>query len=221
MFTGLIEGFGTIRSMQSAGRGRRMAVTADYLLENTRIGDSIAVSGACLTVVAVSGKRFEVDLSPETLRTTTLGTAKVGQRVNLERSLRLGDRIDGHLVAGHVDGTGRIRDRRPVGNATLVSIGIPQSLSRQLIKKGSVAVDGISLTVNECDETGFTVAVIPHTGRMTTIGSKKIGDPVNIETDMIGKYVEKYMAADRSHTADRDSAGGVVDRDLLAKTGFL
>ena len=221
MFTGLIEGLGTIRSFRSAGQGRRLVVTAEFSLESTRIGDSIAVNGACLTAVAVSGKRFEVDVSPETLRTTTLGSAKIGERVNLERSLRLADRIDGHLVAGHVDGTGVIRDRQPVGNATVVAIGIPQSLSRYLIQKGSVAVDGISLTINGCDDNGFSVTIIPWTARETTIGFKKIGEPVNIETDMIGKYVEKFLAGHRGHTARKVKAERGVDMDLLAKTGFL
>jgi riboflavin synthase len=171
--------------------------------------------------VAVSGKRFEVDVSPETLRTTTLGSAKIGERVNLERSLRLSDRIGGHLVAGHVDGTGVIRDRRTAGNATVVAIEIPQSLSRYLIQKGSVAVDGISLTVNDCDDAGFSVTVIPHTGQVTTIGFKKMGDRVNIETDMIGKYVEKFLSGRQPHTSGKNRAGGGVDMDLLAKSGFL
>jgi riboflavin synthase len=221
MFTGLIEGLGTIQAVRSSGQGRRMVVQADYSLEHVRIGDSIAVDGACLTAVAVSGKRFEVDVSPETLRTTTLGTAKIGQRVNLERSLRLSDRIDGHLVAGHVDGTGVIRDRQVAGNATVVSVAVPQALSRYLIRKGSVAVDGISLTINDCDETGFTVTIIPRTGQVTTVGFKTIGDPVNIETDMIGKYVEKFLSAGKGPSAGKDKFGGGVDMDLLAKTGFL
>ena len=221
MFTGLIEGLGTIRSVRSTGRGCRLMVTADFSLETTRVGDSIAVSGACLTAVAVSGKRFEVDVSPETLRTTTLGSAKVGERVNLERSLRLSDRIDGHLVAGHVDATGVIKDRQAAGNATVVAIGIPSSLSRYLIKKGSVAVDGISLTVNECSDTGFTVTIIPWTAQETTIGFKKIGESVNIETDMIGKYVEKFLAGRAETATGKVKAGSGVDMELLAKTGFL
>ncbi|KPJ78690.1 MAG: riboflavin synthase subunit alpha [Deltaproteobacteria bacterium SG8_13] len=221
MFTGIIEGLGTIHSIRSSGQGSRLVITADYLLENTRIGDSIAVNGACLTAVAVSGKRFEVDVSRETLRLTTLGTAKTGERVNLERALRLSDRIDGHLVAGHVDGTGQIRDRQAAGNSTVVAIGVPKSLSRYLIQKGSVAVDGISLTVNDCDDAGFTVSIVPHTGRVTTIGFKQIGAPVNIETDMIGKYVEKFMTGSKIETTGKGKAGSGVDMDLLAKTGFL
>ena len=221
MFTGLIEGLGTISSIRSSGQGRRLVVTADYVLENCRIGDSIAVNGACLTAVSVSEKRFEVDVSPETLRTTTLGSAKIGERVNLERSLRLSDRIDGHLVSGHVDGTGVIKDRQAAGNATVVAIGIPEPLSRYLIEKGAVAVDGISLTVNDCDQTSFTVSIIPHTGQMTTIGFKKIGQPVNLEMDMIGKYVEKFLSGGRTGAARKDAAGSGIDMNLLAKTGFL
>lgn len=221
MFTGIIEGLGTISAFRSSGQGRRLVITADYLLESTRTGDSIAVNGACLTAVAVSGKRFEVDVSPETLRLTTLGSAKIGERVNLERALRVSDRIDGHLVAGHVDGTGVIRDKQTAGNATVVAIRIPLSLSRYLIQKGSVAVDGISLTINDCDDTGFSVSVIPLTGQMTTIGFKNIGEPVNIETDMIGKYVEKFLTGQTTHTAGKDKTGSGVDMNLLAKSGFL
>ena len=221
MFTGIIEGLGTINSIRSAGQGRRLIVTADYLLEHTRVGDSIAVNGACLTAVVVSGKRFEVDVSPETLRSTTLGAAKTGERVNLERALRLSQRVDGHLVAGHVDATGVIRNRQNLGNNWVVAIGIPRALSRYLIRKGSVAVDGISLTVNECDETGFTVNVIPHTGKMTTIGFKKIGESVNIETDMIGKYVEKILTVAGITTGENGNTATGVDMNLLTKTGFL
>ena len=221
MFTGIIEGLGTISSIRSSGKGRRLAVTADFSLEHTRIGDSIAVNGACLTAVTVSAKRFEADVSPETLRLTTLGSAKSGERVNLERALRLSDRLGGHLVAGHVDGIGEIRDRQTAGNATIIDIAVPRSLSRYLIDKGSVAVDGISLTVNAFDDTGFSVSVIPHTGQMTTIGLKKTGEKVNIETDLIGKYVEKFITGYKSRSADKGKADSGVDMNLLAKTGFL
>lgn len=221
MFTGIIEGLGTIASIRSSGQGRRLVVTADYVLENTRIGDSIAVNGACLTAVAVSGKRFEVDVSPETLRTTTLGSAKTAERVNLERALRLSNRIDGHLVAGHVDGVGVITDRQAAGNATVVSIGVDKAISRYLIRKGSVAVDGVSLTVNDCDDTGFSVTIIPYTGQMTTIGFKKIGEQVNIETDMIGKYVEKFLADSRTPADGKQRTGSGIDKNLLARTGYL
>lgn len=221
MFTGIIEGLGTINAVRSSGPGRRLVVVADYSLEDTRIGDSIAVSGACLTAVTVSGKRFEVDVSPETLQVTTLGSAKAGERVNLERALRVSDRIDGHFVSGHVDGMGIIKDRQVAGNATVVTIGVPQPLSRYVIQKGSVAVDGISLTINDCDDTGFRVSIIPHTGRLTTIGFKKIGESVNIETDMIGKFIEKFLMTQRTAATGKEPSGSGVDMDLLAKSGFL
>jgi riboflavin synthase len=209
MFTGIIEGLGTI----DAVRGHKLTVRADFDLDGTRIGDSIAVNGACLTVVRLEGRRFTVDVSPETATRTTLGRAAVAERVNLERALRLSDRLDGHLVLGHVDGIGAISARRREANALLVDIAVPEALSRQLIEKGSVAVDGISLTINRCDGGGFSVSIIPHTAQLTTVGFKPTGSPVNIETDIIGKYVEKF-------TTRTKSANG-VNMALLARTGYL
>jgi riboflavin synthase len=209
MFTGIIEGLGTIDATQ----GRRLTVRADFDLDGTRIGDSIAVNGACLTVVRLEGRRFTVDMSPETAARTTLGRAAAAERVNLERALRLSDRIDGHLVLGHVDGIGTISGRRRQANALLVDIAVPEALGRHLIEKGSVAVDGISLTINRCDAGGFSVSIIPHTAQLTTVGFKPAGSPVNIETDIIGKYVEKFL--------DRTGASKGVDMALLARTGYL
>ncbi len=145
MFTGIIEGFGTIKKIRSSGRGKNFAIDADFLLDQTKIGDSIAVNGACLTAVMIDGKRFVVDVSPETLLKTTFEKARIGDRVNLERALCLSDRISGHLVSGHIDDTGTVKHRRTVGNAIIITIGVPESLSRYMIEKGSVAVDGISL----------------------------------------------------------------------------
>lgn len=169
-----------------------MGIKSDFPLENVRIGDSIAVCGACLTVVAIQDRLFRVDVAPETLSKSSMGQLKVGDRVNLERALRLGDRLDGHLVTGHIDGMGKITGKRPAGNAILFSFAVGQNLSRHIVKKGSVAVEGISLTVNTCDEKGFEVSIIPHTAAITTLGLKKVGDEVNIETDLIGKYVERF-----------------------------
>ena len=193
MFTGIIEGLGTIKEIQPAGQGKRITVEADFVLDQTKIGDSLAVSGACLTAVTVAGKRFEVDVSPETLAKTTFGKARIGERVNLERALRLGDRLDGHLVSGHIDGMGTVKSKKPAGNAVVVTIGVAEPLLRYMIIKGSVAVDGISLTINDCDRNGFEVSIIPHTAKLTTIGFKNIGDLVNIENDMIGKYIERFI----------------------------
>jgi len=218
MFTGIIEGLGTIKELQPAGQGKRITVEADFVLDQTKIGDSLAVSGACLTAVSIAGKRFEVDVSPETLAKTTFGRAKIGERVNLERALRLGDRLDGHLVSGHIDGMGTVKSKRPAGNAVVVTISVAEPLLRYMIIKGSVAVDGISLTINDCDRNGFEVSIIPHTAKLTTIGFKNIGDLVNIETDMIGKYIERFIT--KMH--DDKSIGKMsLDMQFLAKTGFL
>lgn len=209
MFTGIIEGLGTIEAVQ----GRQLAISADFELDGTGIGDSIAVNGACLTVVRLDGRRFSVDLSPETAARTTLGRAAVAERVNLERALRLSDRLDGHLVLGHVDGIGTISGRRRQANALLVDIAVPEALARHLIEKGSVAVDGISLTVNRCNAGSFSVSIIPHTAQLTTVGFKPTGSPVNVETDIIGKYVEKFLK--------RAGTEGGVDMALLARAGYL
>jgi len=218
MFTGIIEGLGTIKELQPAGQGKRITVEADFVLDQTKIGDSLAVSGACLTAVSIAGKRFEVDVSPETLAKTTFGRAKIGERVNLERALRLGDRLDGHLVSGHIDGMGTVKSKRPAGNAVVFTISVAEPLLRYMIIKGSVAVDGISLTINDCDRNGFEVSIIPHTAKLTTIGFKNIGDLVNIETDMIGKYIERFIT---KMDGDKSTGETSIDMQFLAKTGFL
>jgi len=221
MFTGIIEGLGTIKAIQPAEQGKRFAVEADFVLDQTKIGDSIAVSGACLTAVAVEGKRFSVDVSPETLTKTTFGKARIGERVNLERALRLSDRLDGHLVSGHIDGTGIIKQKTPAGNAIVVTLGVPESIARYMITKGSVAVDGISLTINTCNRESFEVSIIPHTAKMTTIGFKNVGAVVNIETDMIGKYVERFMTGSRHTESNKETGESSIDKEFLAKTGFI
>ena len=220
MFTGIIEGLGTITKIRSSGQGKRLTIEADYPLDHAKIGDSIAVSGACLTAVMIEGKSFEVDVSPETLSKTTFGKAKIGDRVNLERALRLSDRIDGHLVSGHIDGIGSVKNIKTLGNAIIITFEVPESLSRYMIKKGSVAVDGISLTINNCDHDNFEVSIIPHTAKLTSIGFKKIGDHVNIETDMIGKYVERFI---RNNNDDEEQKARKpsIDKQFLAKSGFL
>jgi len=220
MFTGIIEGLGTIIEIRPAGRGKRLTFDADFVLDQTKIGDSISVSGVCLTAVMIDGKRFQVDVSPETFARTTFLRAKIGDRVNLERALRLSGRIDGHLVSGHIDGIGTVKRKQNAGNAVIFTIGVPESLSRYMVKKGSVAVDGISLTINNCGRDSFDVSIIPHTSKLTTMGVSKVGDPVNIETDMIGKYVERFV--NKMQYSDREKeTGQSVDMQFLAKTGFL
>lgn len=221
MFTGIIEGFGKIAAIRSTGQGNRIAIEADFDLDRTKIGDSIAVSGACLTTVKLDGRRFEVDVSPETLNTTTLAESKIGDRVNLERAMRFSDRIDGHLVSGHIDGIGIIKRREILGNAIIVTIEVAESLIRYMIAKGSVAVDGTSLTINSIGARSFAVSIIPHTAKWSTIGFKSQGDRVNIESDMIGKYVERFLAGGQAPVESRDSRRSGLDADFLIKTGFL
>ena len=220
MFTGIIEGLGTITGNHPSGEGRRILITADFPLAGTKIGDSIAVSGACLTAVTISGARFEVDVSPETVDKTTLKNAKTGTRVNIERALSLSGRLDGHLVSGHIDGTGQIRHITKKSNAVLIGFSVSETLTRYMIPKGSVAVDGISLTINQCDKNSFEVSIIPHTAEITTMGLKKIGDVVNIETDMIGKYVEKFLSHRQSSNSQKDDKKS-LDMEFLLKTGFI
>ncbi len=221
MFTGIIESLGNIKTIRSSGReGKRFSIVADINLDGTDIGESIAVNGACLTVVEIDGKRFEVDVSPETLEKTTLGNARTGERVNIERAMRLSDRLDGHLVSGHIDGVGAITGKKITGNAVVITFGIPISISRYVIKKGSVAVDGVSLTVNNCDEGWFEVSIIPHTARLTTMGIKGEGGFVNIETDMIGRYVERFAGLQSGDYKKKDAKSS-IDMAFLAKTGYL
>lgn len=219
MFTGIIEGLGTITGIHARGPGRRVAIDADFDLAGSRIGDSIAVNGACMTAVHLDGRRFEVDVSPESVSRTLLGRARIGERVNLERALRLSDRLDGHLVSGHVDGTGVIAGRAPHANAVIVTVTVPETLTEWMIPKGSVAVDGISLTINDLGPDRFTVSIIPHTAKLTTIGIKAVGDAVNIETDLIGKYVKRFVTGGTG--SGQKTGAAVLDLDFLQKTGFL
>ncbi|MGB5987677.1 MAG: riboflavin synthase [Desulfobacterales bacterium] len=220
MFTGIIEGLGTLTAKRSATQGSRLEIRADFPLEGSRTGDSIAVNGACLTAVTVSGSRFAADVSPETLASTAFNRLGVGQRVNLERALRLSDRLDGHLVSGHVDGVGTVKTITPAGNATVMIVKVPGKLAAEMVRKGSVAVDGISLTINRCDRQSFEVSIIPHTAKITTMGLWRPGHLVNIETDLIGKYVKQFI---RTPPENRHSPSWTPDlgKDLLARKGFL
>jgi riboflavin synthase len=194
MFTGIIEAIGLVREIVRHRDGTRVRIGVGSLARGLRAGDSIAVDGACLTVTTRTGDSFTSDLSTETLARTTLGSLRVGTRVNLERPLRLGDRLGGHLVTGHVDGIGWIADRVPQGDGELVRFRFPRGLSPLLVTKGSIAVDGISLTVAELKRDTFGVALIPHTLRHTTLGAKRAGSPVNLEADLLGKHVARLLA---------------------------
>lgn len=216
MFTGIIEGLGTLSAIQTGSLSHRLTLRADFELAQTRIGDSIAVNGACLTAVRLDGNSFQADVSPETLSKTTFGMMKIGERVNLERALRLSDRLDGHLVSGHIDGMGRLESRERAGNAILLRFSVSKAVSVYMIPKGSVAVDGVSLTINDCNDESFQVSVIPHTAGITTLDGKRVGDRVNIETDLIGKYVHRFLSVQDKH---EDKSGG-ISLDLLARSGF-
>ncbi len=194
VFTGIIEAVGTVLEYARKPSGARIDVQAGALAEGLRLGESIAVDGACLTVTQVKGDGFICDLSVETLDRTTLGMLRVGSRVNLERPLRLDDRLGGHLVTGHVDAVGEVAGTIPQGDGEFWRFRFPGQLAPLLVMKGSIAVDGISLTVAELSPDAFGVALIPHTLRHTTLGSKRPGSPVNLEADLLGKHVARLLA---------------------------
>lgn len=215
MFTGLIEDVGSLRELRLGTNQARLTVATGLPMAELVLGESIAVNGVCLTVTAFGDGAFSADVSPETLDCSNLGRLARGARVNLERALRLSDRLGGHLVTGHIDGRAQIVERRQEGNAWRFRFHAEPSVSALLVTKGSVAIDGISLTVNDVSAESFALAVIPHTMAMTTLPERKVGDEVNVETDLIGKYVARFM---RNGAVDK--APGVT-MDLLAKHGFL
>ena len=195
MFSGIVTEVGTVKAFDGDTEAASLTIEASPAFSDVAIGESIAVNGVCLTVVDHRESTFALDVSPETLRATNLGELRAGDGVNLERSLCLNDRIGGHLVSGHVDGVGRITDIRPEANALHYDLQVPKDLMRYIVPKGSIAVDGISLTVVACRWDGFQVTIIPHTAAVTTIGRKPLGATVNLECDMIGKYVERALQA--------------------------
>ena len=191
MFTGIVEEMGKIRQILLAGSSGKIQIEARKALEGTKVGDSIAVNGVCLTVTSLSHDGFTADMMAETYRRSALGQQKVGDLVNLERAMAAGERFGGHIMSGHIDGTGVIEKLRREENAVWVTIRTKPAVLRLIVEKGSVGIDGISLTVASVSETGFQVSVIPHTGEETTLLKKKTGDLVNLENDIVGKYVEK------------------------------
>jgi riboflavin synthase len=220
MFTGLIEGKGTLLRTEHTGPDARMVIQAQYSMDAMTLGESISVDGACLTVVSFKGKVFTVDVSAETLSRTTLGRKPPGSHFNLERALRMGDRLGGHLVTGHVDGIGILRDRRQEGRSWRLLFEVAPDLNRYVIEKGSIAVNGISLTVNGCGEGSFDVNIVPHTLSETTVGSLKVGEEVNIETDLLGRYVEKMLKGFLTASATGTQSSR-IDTTFLQKHGFL
>jgi len=217
MFTGIIQGLGALKAVRQAGQGLVFTIHSDFSIKDPQEGESIAVNGVCLTATTISEDVFRVDVSPETLSRTTLSGLRVGDRVNLERALRPSDRLGGHLVSGHVDGIGEVIEEEHLSQFTLFTIAIPESLDRYIIEKGSVAVDGISLTVNSYSKGYFSVAIIPHTAKLTTMGFRKKGDKINIEVDLIGKYIEKLVLA--GHIKPEKQTN--IDTEFLAHHGFI
>jgi len=214
MFTGIIEDKGKVIRVEYRGQAKRLTLEMPRDLTEIQLSDSININGVCLTVVEQKGKAIGVDLSPETLQRTTLAEMKEGEEVNLERALKLSDRLGGHIVTGHIDGIGVITDKRKEKDFLSLRIRIPQSVSRYVIQKGSIAIDGISLTVNECQGEEIQITLIPYTIKKSTLVDKKVGDRVNIEADILGKYVEK-MVNQRS----KKSEG--VDLSFLKEHGFI
>ena len=218
MFSGIVEEMGAVKSVEKGLAGAHMSILASTVLQDLKIGESVSVSGTCLTVTSIETQDFSIDVSSETLNLTTIGSVTAGAPVNLERAMKLNERIGGHLVTGHVDGIGLLRRREQDGNAIQMTFEAPEDILRYCVQKGSITVDGISLTINEVSEKSFTVAIIPHTATVTTMGLKQVGDSVNLETDLIGKYVERLL---QSSGQIASKAAPVIDRDYLQKRGLI
>jgi riboflavin synthase len=210
MFTGIVEGSGNVKRLTMKGADAVLEIEAGISLAEVSLGDSIAVNGACLTVTAKNQQNFQADVSAETLNRTTLKLLQAGHKVNLEKSLRVGGFVGGHFVLGHVDATGRILSQAQKSGSLILAVEMNDNISRYIVEKGSVAIDGISLTVNKLEKSRFYVNIIPHTAENTTLVTKKEADFVNIETDILGKYVEKLLQSNRG-----------IDKDFLAQHGFL
>lgn len=211
MFTGIVEEVGTISKIKSAS----LVIKADKVLEGTRLGDSIAVNGVCLTVVNIGNNEFEADVMPETKRCSNLSDVKPGDKVNLERAMAANGRFGGHIVSGHIDGEGSILEIKEEGNAFWYAVSAKEEILKYVIRKGSVTIDGISLTVAKVEDDGFYVSIIPHTRKETSLSCKKIGDRVNIECDMVGKYIEHFISF-----RDRKKESS-LNEEFLRKFGYV
>lgn len=217
MFTGIVEELGRVRSISRGEKSAVLSVQASRVLEGTAVGDSIAVNGVCLTVTSLGGGQFCADVMAETLRRSALGELRPGGEVNLERAMAADGRFGGHLVSGHIDGTGRILSLTPEDNAVWVEIGAERRILKYIVEKGSIAIDGISLTVAGLTDSSFSVSVIPHTGAETTLLGKPPGALVNLENDIVGKYVERFLHWEEPEEV-RESAG--ITWDFLAEHGY-
>lgn len=217
MFTGIIEEVGKVVSITKGSASAILTIEGPKVISDSQLGDSIAVNGVCLTVTGIKGNCFTADVMAETLRRSSLGTLQVGSSVNLERAMSAMGRFGGHIVSGHIDGTGTIRHMKPEDNAIWIEIDTPSNLLKYIVEKGSIAIDGISLTVAKLTELSFSVSVIPHTGKETTLLNKKVGDVVNLENDIIGKYVERLLHFEEEKP-EKESRG--ITMEFLAENGF-
>ncbi|MDD6217223.1 MAG: riboflavin synthase [Roseburia sp.] len=215
MFTGIVEEIGTVEAVRKGASSAAMRIGAKEILSDIKVGDSIAVNGICMTVTSFDGKGFWVDVMPETLSRSSIGKAARGSAVNLERAMLCGGRFGGHIVSGHIDGTGTILEVQADDNAVWYTIAAEKGVMRYIVEKGSVAIDGISLTVAKVQEERFSVSVIPHTREKTILSRKKAGDIVNLENDVIGKYVEKLL-----QTPDTEKKPSNISKEFLLKNGF-
>lgn len=220
MFTGIIEEIGTIDAVRMGTNSAILKICAHDIMNDVNIGDSIAVNGVCLTVTAYNNNGFEADVMHETLNRSSLSNLRKGSKVNLERAMSADGRFGGHIVAGHVDGTGIISSITQDDNAIWYCINASEAVLRYIVEKGSVAIDGISLTVAKVTENDFSVSIIPHTAKVTILGLKKVGDIVNLENDIIGKYVEKLMRYKDAANTEADTASSGITVDFLNKYGF-
>ncbi|NPD85221.1 riboflavin synthase [Lentimicrobium sp. L6] len=219
MFTGLIEEVGEISSIRAGQNSYQFTIKANKVLEDVKIGDSVCTNGACLTVTAITSQRFTVDIMSETVEKTNFSELKIGSKVNLERALRLSDRLGGHLVSGHIDGIGKVKAIHKDDIAWRIHISTTAFILHQILDKGSIAIDGISLTIIKVEDDSFEVSIIPHTAQETTLLGKNINDTVNLETDMIGKYVQRFLSPSTAQTKNQPKKS--FDMDFLAKNGFL
>ena len=217
MFTGIVEEIGEIKGIKNGEKSSKLIVKADKVLDKTKIGDSICTNGVCLTVTDINGDSFEADVMAETLRRSNLGKLSIGSKVNLERALSLETRLGGHIVSGHIDGIGEVISLVKEDNATWVSIKASKELLKYIVFKGSIAIDGLSLTVAYVDSEIFKVSIIPHTGDETILLKKKRGETVNLECDVIGKYVEKLLGLASKEESKKSS----ISEEFLRENGFL
>ena len=218
MFSGIVEEMGAVQAIEKGLAGAKFSILASAILDDLHVGDSVSVSGACLTATKIEDQSFFVDVSTETMNCTNLGTIAVGTPLNLERAMKLNARMGGHLVTGHIDGIGTLRAREQDGNAIYLTVEASEDIMRYCVPKGSITIDGISLTINSVTAHSFSVAIIPHTAKVTTIGLKQVGDAVNLESDLIGKYVERLL---RTNGTLPPSSAPVIDKDYLQKHGLL